>query len=376
MKLRATSFALAIASGLVALGLGEGLVRLAAPQSLRPAWDDEVSGIRVPRSGLVGRQTAPGKFAVTVSINAQRFRSRREFAPGAAPGVTRIAVLGDSLAFGWGAEDDETYPAQLERLLERRLPPARFEVINAAFPGTCLGEKALWYEAGVQSFHPRVVVLTALGDDVDGDLFWRGFSLDAGGRAAPSPRVLRGPAARAVRPVRSLFRSLPGYESLVERSHLFAVVRRGATRLVSSERTTSLGRRPAAPEEQRRFREEGLALLQAEVRWLRERVARDGARLAVVFLPFRDGIYATQGWWADELRWKSRAVSEALRAVCAEESLPFKDVTPDLVALAGSGAAALYHEGADTHPTPAGYRAIADSVAALLIGSALSPQAP
>ena len=376
MKLRAATLGLVLASGLVALGLGEGLVRLTAPQSLRPAWDDEVFGVRVARPGLVGRQTLPGKFAVTVSINSQRFRSRREYAPVPTPGVTRIAVLGDSLAFGWGAEDDETYPARLERLLEQQLAPSRFEVINAAFPGTCLGEKALWYEVGVRSFHPQLVVLTALGDDVDGDLFWRVFSLDADGQAVPSPRVLRGPEDPAVRRTRSLFKSLPGYERLVERSQLFAVVRRAATRLVSSERTTSLGQRPATPEETRRFREEGLALLRAELRWLRARVARDGAQLAVVFLPFRDGVYATQGWWADELRWKSRAVSEALRAVCAEQVLPFKDVTPDLAALARPGAPALYHDGADTHPTPAGYRAIADSVAALLIGSALSPQAP
>lgn len=362
MRPRPAKLVLALASGLASLGMAEGLVRLAAPQSLRPAWDDELSGIRVPRPGQTGRHSVPGHFAVTVSINAQRFRARREYAPAPPPGVTRLAVLGDSLAFGWGAEDDESYPAHLERLLEQRLAPARFEVINAAFPGTCLGEKSAWYEIGVRRFQPALVILTALGDDVDGDLFWRVFSRDPAGRAVPSAGLLRGPAEPAVRRARALFKSLPGYERLAERSQLFGVVRRAATRLVSSERTTSLGQKPATPAEVERFRQEGLPLLLAEVGWLRERVSEDGARLVVIFLPFRDSVYPTASWWADELRWKSREVSEAMRAVCAEEGLPFKDVTPDLVARASASGPPLYHEGADTHPTPEGYRAIAEAV--------------
>lgn len=365
-----------VVSGLVSLGLGEGLVRVFAPQSLRPAWDDELFGIRVARPRVTGRHTMPGKFDVGVSINSQRFRAARDYPPSPPLGVTRVVVLGDSLAFGWGARDDETYPALLERALERRLVPLRFEVINAAFPGTCLGEKAAWYELGVRSLSPRLVVLTALGDDVDGDLYWRVFSLDAQGRALPSPRWRRGPSDPAPRRVRSLFRSLPGYQRLVERSQLFAVARHAATRLVSSERTTSLGRRPATAQETRRFREQGVPLLQAELRWLGERVAGAGARLAVVFLPFRESVYPTQGWWAEELRWKSRAVSDALREVCAERGQPFRDATADLVALASAGGPALYHEGSDTHPTPEGYRAIAESVAAWLADAALRPGAP
>jgi lysophospholipase L1-like esterase len=367
VRTRAAAALLFLMSVLAALALGEALVRAVAPQALRPAWDDELHGIRVARPGVVGRHRQPGKFDVTVSINSQRFRARRDYAPSPPPGVTRVAVLGDSLAFGWGAEDDDTYPALLERALERRLAPRHFEVINAAFPGTCLGEKAAWYEMGVRRFGPDLVVLTALGDDVDGDLYWRVFLLDAAGEALPSPGWSRGPSDSSPRRTRSLVWSLPGYERLMERSQLFAVARRGATRLVSAERTTSLGQRPATAEETRRFREQGVPLLQAELRWLGERVAESGGRIAVVFLPFRESVYSDQGWWADELRWKSRAISDALRQSCAELGLSFRDVTSDLQALSQAAAAVpLYHDGADTHPTPAGYRTIAESVAAWL----------
>jgi lysophospholipase L1-like esterase len=363
---------LLLLSGLVGLGLAEAVVRFGWPQGLRPAWEDELEGIRVPRPGLTGRQSVPGKFSVTVSINSQRFRARRAYATDPPAGVTRLAVLGDSVAFGWGAEDDESYPARLEALLERKAA-GRFEVINAAFPGTCLGEKASWYALGVRPLRPRLVVLTALGDDVDGDLYWKVFSLDHEGRAVPTPRSRRGPAAPAARGLRASVKRLPGYEWLVERSQLFALVRRAATRAASPEGTSGLGLRPATPEDVRRFRERGLPLLRAELRWLQARVEEDGARLAVVFAPFRDEVYPTRGWWAEELRWKSRAVSDALRAACADAGLPFKDLGGELAASARAAAAPLYHEGSETHPTPLGYAAIAESVAAFLAEAALIP---
>ena len=173
---RLRTLALLVLSSVVALLAGEGLVRVLASQPLRPAWDDELDGLRVPRPGLRGRHRHPGAFDVTVTINAQRLRGGREYAPQPPSGVTRLAVLGDSMVFGWGAEDDETYPAQLERLLSGA--GRAVEVLNAGFPGTCLGEKAAWYERGVRPLNPRLVVLTLLGDDVDGDLYWRVFTLE------------------------------------------------------------------------------------------------------------------------------------------------------------------------------------------------------
>ena len=352
-------FALSCAFALV---LAEGLVRRFAPQPVRVAWEDERNGIRVPRPAVRGRHAVPGKFDVRVAINGQRFRGPRDYAASPAPGVTRLAVLGDSMTFGWGAEDGETYPAQLESVLSGGV-----EVINAGYPGTCLGEKAAWYVEGVRPFRPSLVVLTLLGDDVDGDLFWRVFALDVVGSAVPNPPSRRGAAANAARSTRSVFQARPGYERLAERSELFALVRTAVARVASRERTSALGQAPATPGEEARFRGEGLALLAGELRWLRERTREDGSDLAVVLLPFRESVYPAGGWWADELRWKTAAIADAAERTCREVGVPFRDLTPALVDRSRSAASPLYHESAETHPTPAGYRAIAEEVATFLL---------
>lgn len=359
--------ALLVLSFAFALVTAEVLVRRFAPQPVRMAWEDEWNGIRIPRPGVRGRHAVPGKFDVRVAINGQRFRAPRAYAASPPSGVTRLAVLGDSMTFGWGAEDGETYPAQLERILSGR-QAGGYEVINAGYPGTCLGEKAAWYAQGVRPFRPSLVVLTLLGDDVDGDLFWRVFSLDAAGRAVRTAAEARGPGPRAARSTRSVFQALPGYELLAERSELFALVRTAVTRVASRERTSALGQAPARPEEVARFRGEGLALLKAELRWLRERTREDGADLAVVLIPFRESVYPAGGWWPDELRWKTAAIADSADRTCREMGVPFRDLTPALVERSRSAAVPLYHEGVETHPTPAGYRAFAEEVAAFVQG--------
>lgn len=359
----ASHLALLLGGTLAALLAGEALVRALRPQPLRPAWDDEVSGVRVPRANMRGRHRHPGAFDVTVAINTQRFRGAREYAPQPPAGLARIAVLGDSLAFGWGARDEETYPAQLEQRLSTG--GRRVEVINAGFPGTCLGEKVAWYELGVRAFHPRLVLLTLSGDDVDGDLYWRVYTLQDG-EAARVTRPAR--ATEPARTTRGVLARLPGTTWLAEHSQLFALLRRALTRGLSRERTTVLGQQPATPEQVRVFRGEGLSLLRAELRRLLRTTTQDGSALAAVFVPFRQSVYADEGWWATELRWKSQAIVEATAAELQPLGVPFLDTTPALARRA-LGAPPLYHHGEETHPTPAGYRAIAEEVAAWIAGT-------
>jgi lysophospholipase L1-like esterase len=50
-------------------------------------------------------------------------------------GARRILAIGDSCTWGWQVGQDETYPADLQRLLDQQDGPERYQVLNAGVPG-------------------------------------------------------------------------------------------------------------------------------------------------------------------------------------------------------------------------------------------------
>ena len=72
--------------------------------------------------------------SVRYRINDAGFRDRRR-SPRKPEGVFRIVALGDSLTFGYGVEEAEAYPAQLEGLLSGRSASPRIEVLDFGVGG-------------------------------------------------------------------------------------------------------------------------------------------------------------------------------------------------------------------------------------------------
>ncbi len=68
-------------------------------------------------------------------------------------GVMRVLAIGDSFVFGSHVDSDETYPAQLETLLDNG------EVINMGVVGYGIDQAALKYLAYGQQYNPDVVLL-------------------------------------------------------------------------------------------------------------------------------------------------------------------------------------------------------------------------
>lgn len=110
---------------------------------------------------LLGWTNLPGyrsdrSVPFQVTINQQGIRATREFAPEPAPGVTRIALFGDSATFGEEVDDDATLPHHLERLLDRA------EVLNFGVRGYGLGQMVLRLEEDGLALRPHHVVLVVL----------------------------------------------------------------------------------------------------------------------------------------------------------------------------------------------------------------------
>ena len=103
-----------------------------------------------------------------VVTNAEGLRASRSFSPGAHPGTRRILALGDSITFGFGVGQADSFPEQLERFINREQPQDRpVEVINAGVNGFSLADEAAYLEALVNTYQPDAIVWTLVPNDYD-----------------------------------------------------------------------------------------------------------------------------------------------------------------------------------------------------------------
>lgn len=164
-----------LGSLIVLLLVAEGVTRLffEAPPQLEtlsgPQW------VR-PVDPPIGREMIPGtrsawffpgcsyneEKTVEVSINEHGLRGRG-FPAEKAEGMTRILCIGDSMTFGTGVADDETWPADLQEELEAR--GRRVEVWNCGVEGTDTIEQVAFFERRLLGFEPDLVILTFYVND-------------------------------------------------------------------------------------------------------------------------------------------------------------------------------------------------------------------
>jgi lysophospholipase L1-like esterase len=112
-------------------------------------------------------EPAPGHGRVPLHINHHGQRGADY--PLAKPAAElRLMVLGDSLTMGKDVRDDETYPAQLEALLNARGPEGQaVRVINAGVNGWATWHYMRWAETKLARFDSDVLVLGLyLGNDM------------------------------------------------------------------------------------------------------------------------------------------------------------------------------------------------------------------
>lgn len=119
------------------------LLALVVPAKIRPPvaerrhtqYDEELGWVNVP--GLRAEDMyGPG---VSLTINSQGFRNRRDFPARVPEGKVRIICSGDSFTLGYGVADDATWCAQLESL------DPRAETVNMGQGGYGVDQAYLWY---------------------------------------------------------------------------------------------------------------------------------------------------------------------------------------------------------------------------------------
>lgn len=100
-------------------------------------------------------------FEVTVQLNSLGLRGP-EVTYEAGPGVRRLALMGDSFAHGYYAEEEETVRGRLGAALEA----CRVDVLNAGGPGYSTDQAWIYFDTEIRKYNPAEVVLLFYYNDL------------------------------------------------------------------------------------------------------------------------------------------------------------------------------------------------------------------
>lgn len=305
---------------------------------------------------------APIPYAM--GINSLGLRGR-EIPREKTPGRMRIVCLGDSITDGFYADNEDTYPRQMELALQAE--GRDVEVFTVAEGDSSIDREMEIYRRYAASLSPDVVVLTGLSNDIDN---LRGKSLQAilhkespvrdlvGGsewllfaRSAIGELVLDW-SLRATVPKYRLNRMAKTPEELAQRY----VIPGGDDTAASlaayaavAQRTDGLiGYDTFTPEQ-----EENIAKYVAALQHFKEELKAQGVQLYFVYFPEYPEVYDTSRHFPLSARFK---------AGCDEAGIPYLDLTPAFQEAAAQGAP-LYLAPLDFHPNPTGYNLIGTNVA-------------
>ncbi|MCB0343935.1 MAG: SGNH/GDSL hydrolase family protein [Bdellovibrionales bacterium] len=102
-----------------------------------------------------------------VRVTTNSFGMRSPERPQAKPaGTYRIALLGDSYAFGWGVEQDKIFAAEIERILnEDSEVSQKIEVLNFGVPGYSTFQEVTQFFSKGAAFDPDLVLVFFIDND-------------------------------------------------------------------------------------------------------------------------------------------------------------------------------------------------------------------
>jgi hypothetical protein len=89
-------------------------------------------------------------------------KSRRD----ASPDAITILCVGDSHTYGAPLPDEESYPSQLQVLLDARYPEWELNVVNLGFPGVNSAFVASRLESQLQQIRPHLVMVSAGSNNI------------------------------------------------------------------------------------------------------------------------------------------------------------------------------------------------------------------
>ena len=317
---------------LVPLVCGEIFVRLFIPQWIMPRFVESAPwGIRKNLPDVDGIHDTP-EFKYPVRTNSQGFRGNREFESMPAPNAYRIVILGDSVSFGYGVEEEKTFSAVLERKL--RVIGVNAEVINMSVSGFGTAEQLIQYENVGMKYHPQLVILGYFTNDPLNNAVSRLYDVQDGKLIRQKTNFQPGII------IRDRLHKVPFYTFLSQHSHLLNFFREKISGIILRKYAKNAVEDARPGVSGLSGKEKVLTVLLLSE--LAQKVTASGAKFIVVDIPDKD--------------LDPNLPREGLKGL----DLTIVDVVGALDAAAKSGEK-LYYD-VDSHPNSKGHEIIAQEI--------------
>lgn len=300
--------------------------------------DPQESYVRDP--DLIHR-LAPNQTSFThaapVRTNSYGLRED-EFATTPPANFYRILCLGDSLTFGNGVRVEDTYPEQLEKLLNGAASDLLVEVINAGVPAYDTWQEISYLERDGIRFQPKLVMLGFYANDV-----------------VPKPVVVPGSVGESGAMTRAGWQGLvpDRVVYLLKRSRALLFLRDRLQKLMHDINPSGLASRKEAMLVDRHdpFLEEGWGQVELSLRRLHHLGMTHGFQPLIVVFPIEDQILGQYGNGGYQAR---------LKTIADRIGLPMLDLMPAF-RVAADGFGSLFIEW-DGHPNARAYRIAAEEI--------------
>lgn len=296
----------ALVSTVLALLLGECAVRIAAPQDIVGSFrvQSPVRGQLINRAGGEARHEL-GDRDVTYRFNSMHMRG-----PEPRGAERRVLLVGDSFTFGILLEEEDTYPAILDRRATDRFGEQQVEVLNGGVPGFGLANYVAWLEELGDSVNPDVVVVFFNGGDIRRSVVSGLYTLTDDGTLVANDLPRNG--------LKDLANALPGYRWLIGHSELLQLLRRA---FVKPNPTRADDGPPPVPDPDPAV-ELGIALFERLDAWCDER----DVKLIVLTTGYQDSSHF------GARRYPSLRFLEQAPALFERLHVPYHDLAPGIAA--------------------------------------------
>jgi len=220
--------AVTLATFAIMLFIAEGIIRWTMPQVIQPRFmTDSGFGNRVPAPNKTYHHSVPGDYAITIHTNDFGGRGEKNFPEAKRPGVSRVCILGDSFAFGYGVSDDEVVSAVLESQLILAENSNDYEVLNFGVSGYGQAEQLNLFLNRVQNYDCDDVIVFYYSNDPGNNVVSSLYALDGNGSVVrDQSEYLPGVTIQ-----QSLY-GAPILGNLIAHSHLWSIVRNQASALL------------------------------------------------------------------------------------------------------------------------------------------------